>query len=150
MVEGFTEDLISGVGDWPRCSAENAPEARQWWKRLDDEALPASLRTLGYGVHLDALGQSRAGDSRRKLRCRTSCAVCARLKWESAMNYEYLWETGLPESTKGLLDGHAKTGPAKTEASIAARIEEPRRDIAHRLLSPETYAARWRLYHSSK
>ena len=48
MVEAFTENLISGVSDWPRCLEDDAPEKQLWQLR----SRPHSLRRVLYLLYL--------------------------------------------------------------------------------------------------
>ena len=146
-VEAFTEDLITGTGDWPMCGAERwaswreLPAAEAWWQEgpLETEQgrVPVSP------VRLEALGEPPAADSlpqdstRRRVRCRVPCCVCARLGWESERHFVHLWRQPSESPRQSIIQDVCAPRRRGEEAR-----RTPREEVAE-FFAPERYHRRW-------
>merc|ERR1712113_1246221 len=175
-VDAFSEHLVTGSADWPACSApaesgeagaasQDAP--RNWWKApaADGEVPPGGTDMAP--VDIDALGAAPAesdvagadpGQSRRAVRARIGCCVCARLHWADELQLVHFWRQPPDAPERSLLCDDQPQRPSRAELQKAAEAEEAtesagaqaqamrmtQRQRAHALLDPARYHARWR------
>ncbi|MCP4501829.1 MAG: hypothetical protein GY822_17860, partial [Deltaproteobacteria bacterium] len=175
-VDAFSEHLVTGSADWPACAApaesgeagaasQDAP--RNWWKApaADGEVPPGGTDMAP--VDIDALGAAPAesdvagadpGQSRRAVRARIGCCVCARLHWADELQRVHFWRQPPDAPERSLLCDDEPQRPSRAELQKAAEAEEAtesagaqaqamrmtQRQRAHALLDPARYHARWR------
>ena len=142
-VEAFAEHLVTGSPEWPACASQAgvaaSEEKPQWWG-------PGPLRVLESPVQFESLGPAvdpacaqeavapRERRSRRDVRSRVACCVCARLRWAEDVQRVFFWRQ-----------------PARSEESSFIRDTKPAasggstpRQRAQALLCPDRYHRRWR------
>ena len=133
----FSEHLITGSHDWPACAAAAdsgeaaaaAPDApRTWWKppSPDGDVPPAGVEMPP--VDIDALVAAPAGPdaagpepglSRRAVRSRVACCVCARLHWADELQRVHFWRQPDGAGERSLLCDDEPQRPTRAEQEAA-------------------------------
>ena len=144
-VEAFAEHLVTGSSEWPACDSRAgvavSQDKPQWWKA-------GPLRLLESPVRLESLGPSvdpahscsqeaeepRERRSRRAIRHRVACCVCARLHWEEDVQRVFFWR----QPARGEEPSFIR------DTKRAARGGSSPRRRAQALLCPGRYYRRWR------
>ena len=172
-VEAFAEDLVTGSSDWPACPAAagsaEAPAAdapSEWWKpagaggdvEVGVGASPVDIGALGVPPppppYAEGTG-AEAGLTRRAVRCRIACCVCARLDWADKLRGVYFWRQPEGAGERSILCDAEPQPPARAEEAAggegeARAMRMTQRQRAQQLLAPARYQARWRFVRESE